>query len=183
MIYTFYSFKGGVGRSMALANVAEIHCRRGLRVLMVDFDLEAPGLERYFAPPEAETRTSLEDMRAHRGVIDLLDSYKSMWSLAGTPRAPAPAQFNLDAAVAQVLVEPLERFIVPISGPNARGGTLSLIPAGRRDASDLDQYGRRVLALDWDDSFAHQDGELFFEWFRRQAQADCDVVLIDSRTA
>ena len=25
MIYTFYSFKGGVGRSMALANVAE-HC-------------------------------------------------------------------------------------------------------------------------------------------------------------
>lgn len=29
MIYTFYSFKGGVGRSMALANVAEFLCSRG----------------------------------------------------------------------------------------------------------------------------------------------------------
>jgi len=36
MICSFYSFKGGVGRSMALANVAELLCRRGLRVLMVD---------------------------------------------------------------------------------------------------------------------------------------------------
>jgi MinD-like ATPase involved in chromosome partitioning or flagellar assembly len=47
MIYTFYSFKGSVGRSMALANIAELFYRRGLKVLMVDFDLEAPGLERY----------------------------------------------------------------------------------------------------------------------------------------
>jgi MinD-like ATPase involved in chromosome partitioning or flagellar assembly len=48
MIVTFYSYKGGVGRSMALANVADILCRQGARVLMVDFDLEAPGLEQYF---------------------------------------------------------------------------------------------------------------------------------------
>jgi cellulose biosynthesis protein BcsQ len=47
-IVTFYSFKGGVGRSMALANVAVLLARRGLRVLAVDWDLEAPGLERYF---------------------------------------------------------------------------------------------------------------------------------------
>src|SRR5690349_22879363 len=31
MIITFYSFKGGVGRSMALANVAELMAQRGLR--------------------------------------------------------------------------------------------------------------------------------------------------------
>jgi MinD-like ATPase involved in chromosome partitioning or flagellar assembly len=48
-IVTFYSYKGGVGRSMALANVAVLLARRGLRVLVVDWDLEAPGLERYFA--------------------------------------------------------------------------------------------------------------------------------------
>jgi cellulose biosynthesis protein BcsQ len=47
-IVTFYSFKGGVGRSMALANVAVLLARRGCRVLAVDWDLEAPGLERYF---------------------------------------------------------------------------------------------------------------------------------------
>lgn len=47
-IVTFYSYKGGVGRSMALANIAVLLARRGLRVLAVDWDLEAPGLERYF---------------------------------------------------------------------------------------------------------------------------------------
>jgi cellulose biosynthesis protein BcsQ len=47
-IVTFYSYKGGVGRSMALANVALLLARRGMKVLAVDWDLEAPGLERYF---------------------------------------------------------------------------------------------------------------------------------------
>ncbi len=32
MIFTFYSYKGGVGRSMALANVAEWLYLQGLRV-------------------------------------------------------------------------------------------------------------------------------------------------------
>ena len=48
-IITFYSYKGGVGRSMALANIAVLLARRGLKVLAVDWDLEAPGLERYFS--------------------------------------------------------------------------------------------------------------------------------------
>src|SRR5215467_9888199 len=55
-IVTFYSYKGGVGRSMALANVAVLLARRGLRVLVVDWDLEAPGLERYFSYFPIETR-------------------------------------------------------------------------------------------------------------------------------
>jgi len=43
-VVTFYSFKGGVGRSLALANIALLLATRGRRVLAVDFDLEAPGL-------------------------------------------------------------------------------------------------------------------------------------------
>ena len=46
-VTTFYSFKGGVGRSMALANVAVELVKRGRRVLAVDFDLEAPGLDTF----------------------------------------------------------------------------------------------------------------------------------------
>lgn len=46
-VTTFYSFKGGVGRSMALANVAFQLSRAGRRVLIVDFDLEAPGIDSY----------------------------------------------------------------------------------------------------------------------------------------
>jgi len=43
-LFTFYSFKGGVGRSMALMNVAYTLAGRGRHVLVVDMDLEAPGL-------------------------------------------------------------------------------------------------------------------------------------------
>ncbi len=47
-VVTFYSFKGGVGRTFALCDVAVYLARWGYRVLCVDFDLEAPGLDRYF---------------------------------------------------------------------------------------------------------------------------------------
>src|SRR5262245_11020937 len=57
-IITFYSYKGGVGRSMALANTAVILARRGKRVLVVDWDLEAPGIERYFSYFKVETQGS-----------------------------------------------------------------------------------------------------------------------------
>lgn len=43
-ITTFYSFKGGVGRTMALYNVAARLTALRRKVLMVDVDLEAPGL-------------------------------------------------------------------------------------------------------------------------------------------
>ncbi|MEM6301295.1 MAG: AAA family ATPase, partial [Pseudomonadota bacterium] len=47
---TFYSFKGGVGRSMAMMNVASELVAAGRRVLVVDFDLEAPGLDTFNLP-------------------------------------------------------------------------------------------------------------------------------------
>jgi cellulose biosynthesis protein BcsQ len=46
-VVTFYSYKGGVGRTMALGNVAYLLAASGKRVLAVDFDLEAPGLSSY----------------------------------------------------------------------------------------------------------------------------------------
>ncbi len=45
---TFYSFKGGVGRTTALTHVASILAMRGLKVVAVDLDLEAPGLSTAF---------------------------------------------------------------------------------------------------------------------------------------
>ena len=51
-IITFYSFKGGTGRSMALANVAYLLAKKGTLnskpQLIIDWDLEAPGLHRFF---------------------------------------------------------------------------------------------------------------------------------------
>jgi len=43
-VVTFYSLRGGVGRTTTLAAAAKILAERGRRVLCVDMDLEAPGL-------------------------------------------------------------------------------------------------------------------------------------------
>jgi MinD-like ATPase involved in chromosome partitioning or flagellar assembly len=61
-VVTFYSYKGGVGRTLALADVAVHLARMGRRVLMVDWDLEAPGLDTCFAPwlDEAQANGVLE---------------------------------------------------------------------------------------------------------------------------
>ncbi|MFC0108320.1 CATRA system-associated protein [Kibdelosporangium aridum] len=66
-VVTFYSYKGGVGRSFALANIAVLLARWGHRVLCVDWDLEAPGLHQYFRP--------MMPVRPTGGVVDLVDDF------------------------------------------------------------------------------------------------------------
>jgi hypothetical protein len=179
MIYTFYSFKGGVGRSMALANIAELFYRRGLKVLMVDFDLEAPGLERYFNVSNAQFTTT--EILGKRGVIDLLVSYKQMCSLPKMVQENAVQQNNGEEA-SHLIVEPLEDFCVQIYQENQSGGELFLIPAGRRSGDYFKKYAENVQGFDWQDFYANWEGERFFDWFREAAESFADVVLIDSRT-
>jgi MinD-like ATPase involved in chromosome partitioning or flagellar assembly len=65
-VVTFYSFKGGTGRSMALVNVAAELLLRGRTVLLVDFDLEAPGLDTFpFSAKPFE----------QPGLVDMIDDY------------------------------------------------------------------------------------------------------------
>jgi MinD-like ATPase involved in chromosome partitioning or flagellar assembly len=66
-VITFYSFKGGVGRTMALVNVAAELVRRGRKVLVVDFDLEAPGLETY---------KHLQPPKPHSGIVEYVTEYR-----------------------------------------------------------------------------------------------------------
>lgn len=66
LVVTFYSFKGGVGRSTALGLVAGILASRNRRVVMVDFDLEAPGISVLF-------QTDVENINEEQyGVLDYL---------------------------------------------------------------------------------------------------------------
>ncbi len=58
---TFYSFKGGVGRTQALVNISFELAKRGKRVLMVDFDLEAPGLDTFDLSPAGGKTPGLID--------------------------------------------------------------------------------------------------------------------------
>lgn len=64
-VVTFYSFKGGMGRTTALAAVALLLVNQGKNVMMVDTDIEAPGLATLFFDEEIITR----------GVLDYLIEY------------------------------------------------------------------------------------------------------------
>ncbi len=59
----FYSIKGGVGRSTALAASAWALAQAGKRVLVLDLDLESPGLSSALLPP---------DRRPSFGIVDWL---------------------------------------------------------------------------------------------------------------
>lgn len=65
-VTTFYSFKGGVGRTFALVNVALELAKAGRNVLLVDFDLEAPGIH---------TFGTLSPREPHSGVVEYVSQY------------------------------------------------------------------------------------------------------------
>jgi len=71
LVCTFYSYKGGVGRSMALVNVGVLMAADGYRILLVDWDLEAPGLEVFFR----SAAKLVGDASTMPGVVDLLEAH------------------------------------------------------------------------------------------------------------
>ena len=187
MIVTFYSYKGGVGRSMALANVAEWYRQLGLRVVMVDWDLEAPGLETFFVAGE-EARAAV---RARLGLVDLLHTYRELFpGLARSEPGPAAADDAVARRTAFVdllgeALPPLRHLLVAMPPPPGSNlPPLWLLPAGNRSPERFDSYAETVQQFDWSAFYAHYEGEAFFEWIRRQLLDPklADVVLIDSRT-
>jgi tetratricopeptide (TPR) repeat protein len=189
VVVTFYSFKGGVGRSMALANVARWLQLCGLNVAVIDWDLEAPGLETFFFADEAEAART----HAQLGVIDLLHLYQRMHANLGlelTPTAPdAPAA---DAATVlarlQERLPPMQHALVHVAPPRHGGpagvepGRLSLLGAGWRDGERFAAYANAVQAFDWADFYANLHGQAYFEWLRGALAEVADIVLVDSRT-
>ena len=71
-IVTFYSFKGGMGRTTALAGVALTLAEQGKNVLMIDTDIEAPGLATLFFDEEIITGGVL-DYFIDRGIDSRID--------------------------------------------------------------------------------------------------------------
>lgn len=64
-VVTFYSFKGGMGRTTTLASVALQLVKKGKNVMMIDTDIEAPGLATIFCDEES----------IKNGVLDYLLEY------------------------------------------------------------------------------------------------------------
>ncbi|SNT57972.1 Chromosome partitioning ATPase, Mrp family, contains Fe-S cluster [Streptosporangium subroseum] len=161
-IVTFYSYKGGTGRTMALANTAWILASSGLRVLVLDWDLESPGLHKFFRPFLDNGMVANTS-----GVIDLITTYQ--W--AAMKNEARPRDWHREYA----RVEP---HAVSLDFEFPGEGTLDFVSAGRQNRD----YSSLVSSFDWDNFYERQGGGQFFDALRDDMKACYDYTLIDSRT-
>lgn len=189
-IITFYSYKGGTGRTMALANVACILAKRqqhagGKGVLMIDWDLEAPGLHRYFRNrtsglrPVHNAPDSATESRP--GLIDLF--YELQKKLGerpavsderhGDPALPAPGSERL----AREIIENVDlQSYLTATGQDG----LSLLKAGRFNPQDPNEYPVRVNSFDW--GALYNRSQHLIRVFAEVLAQRYAFVLVDSRT-
>jgi WD40 repeat protein len=199
VIVTFYSFKGGVGRSMALANVGEILADWGYRVVLCDWDLEAPGLERYFSPVEnplfsdpaarEEYDRHYKEMLAHEGLVELLREYKQ--TLTRTPEEEeTPQSTDPDHVMVGKLLLRRPSAFTYVPPTRRSDDRLRILSAGRRENEDrLRQYAENVRDFDWTEFYDKWAGNAYIEFFRKELKGEhggeginADIVLVDSRT-
>ena len=166
-IITFYSYKGGTGRTMALANVAWLLASNGYRVLAVDWDLESPGLHRYFHPFLVD-----KDLRDSPGIIDLIRQY------AGVAIRPDQGASELLSDDEVANLAGIQRYATSLTYSFGNEGGIDFVPAGKQAA----EYSSRVSSFNWDDFFQRLGGSVFLKALRRDLRAHYDYVLIDSRT-
>jgi len=161
-VVTFYSYKGGTGRTMALANVAWILAANGLRVLVVDWDLESPGLARFFHP-------FLDDaaLASTGGVTDLILEFEQ----ATTLRTGRPEDWVRQHAR-------VSKYALSLDWDFGNGGTLDFLGAGHAPTD----YSRPIASLPWDDFYEKLGGGKFFDELRADMKRTYDYTLIDSRT-
>lgn len=153
---TFFSYKGGTGRSLAVANASRYLARLGFKVVAMDFDLEAPGL------PYKFRSASGHPLKAREGVVDYLHEM-----LHGSGSTPPD----------------LARFFVPVPVEEDVAGSITLIPAGLVPSPE---YWPRLAAINWHQLLYAEAGvgvKLFLELKQRIAdELQPDFLLIDSRT-
>ena len=153
---------------MAVSNVAWILASNGYDVLLIDWDLEAPGLHRYLRPflvdPELSSTPGLIDF-----VWDAAQVSMTRWG---------------EDELAEIEFPSLEDYAVGLDWDfgdrrlrEARG-SISFIPAGRQD----ENYAQRVNTFNWDNFYERLGGGKLLQAEREALRQKYDYVLIDSRT-
>ncbi|MCL4273067.1 MAG: AAA family ATPase [Anaerolineales bacterium] len=166
-IITFYSYKGGTGRSMALANIACLLAQKnniGNGVLIIDWDLEAPGLHQFFHGKFRNLNSKIGNLpQTQLGLIDLIYEIKDWLEKNDSQNNTLDDVFrSID----------INDYIVKTDIP-----LLFLMPAGRFDDG---LYSTRVNEFDWIDFF--NKFPLIFTQFASYLRTKYNYVLIDSRT-
>lgn len=152
-VITFYSYKGGVGRSFALANIAVLLGRWGFRVLCIDWDLEAPGLGHFFDDTLEDGQAGSISNSKAPGLVELVEGFRASEDNTIQWRDHATRLSN------------------------RRTPNVSLIKTGRVDHT----YSRRLHGLNWNELYGQGLGNAFEAMFDELRQ-EYDYILIDART-
>lgn len=172
-VITFYSYKGGVGRSMAVLNTGALIASRGFRVLILDFDLEAPGLSHLF-----KKKAPTPDVTPPPGIVELLHD--------ADRREAESDLFTLtpgELASRYTFTYPL-----PASLRKPKEGSLSIMPAGRPGKGYpalLEELDLKGLYKDFGEpKAARSRGQNLILAFKSviTRSGDYDYILVDSRT-
>jgi len=154
-IVTFYSYKGGAGRTMLLANIAWIIASNGKKVLTIDWDLDAPGLHKYFSPFMKD-----KSLKNTQGVIDLFRKY----------------QYEFDNK--SITNNLLNAFTLRLNCELPSNGIIDFIPAGRQTK----EYSNSVNTFNWSLFYEKYNGSAFLDNLKDDMRYKYDYILIDSRT-
>lgn len=165
-IVTFYSYKGGVGRSMAVLNVSSLLAARGFRVLVIDFDLEAPGLSHLLEEVGGKKAQS----RPCSGVVELLADAKQCGEqsdLFAKPFAKYAKQYTF-------------HYPIPPELKAHKDGRLFIMPAGRTDPG----YALRLNDLNLAALYQEGVGLCLMTHFKQVIKESTlyDFIIVDSRT-
>jgi MinD-like ATPase involved in chromosome partitioning or flagellar assembly len=165
-IITFYSYKGGTGRSMALANTACLLAQRDSTegVLMIDWDLEAPGLHQFFHGRFNNIGVEQGDFPLRQlGLIDLFYEIRNRLE-------KSKSQDNISEDIFSEI--DIQKYIIKVNLPS-----LFLMPAGKFDD---ELYSARVNEFDWAEFFINFPSVI--TQFAQHLRKEYKHVLIDSRT-
>jgi hypothetical protein len=166
-VVTFYSYKGGTGRSMAVANIACLMGREAVKslrkVLVMDWDLEAPGLHKYFA-----TRSTAVESENRPGVIDFFQSLRKILDEDGRLYKGLSSGGDFES-LKKVL--PLEEFTYRDVLPG-----VDFIKAGRFGPL----YAGNVNSFNWAEFYDKYSQ--VFKALRLLLTSEYEYCLIDSRT-
>jgi formylglycine-generating enzyme required for sulfatase activity len=189
-IITFYSYKGGVGRSMALANVGHImawQMKPQRKVLMIDWDLEAPGLHKFFNDQLKANFPGGEFAHALRqapGLVNFLHDvyglYEKTFPTGDLSVMQAETGAAQEAFANAIAKYPLKNYVLKVAPPESVNSTtdrLFLLKAGNQAS---DNFVNMVRTFPWQ-AFFDRFGS-FFTLFCEYLAAEYDTVLIDSRT-
>ena len=154
-IISFYSYKGGVGRTTSLITFANYYAyHHAKKVVILDFDFEAPGVTNFFD-------FSLDELKNKSGVVEYI----------------------LDKEASKQKLDLKKNYLIHLKEKDySKNGSIYVMPSGNLFGEEnLDSYIEALSRLDINstDTIVNQINSLIGDI---NETINPDVILIDSRT-